>query len=188
MKQPWNTSLRLTCGAMALMGASLAFAQTTPSTAETAAPAVAPTAETSAPVAAPTTQDVQRQPMKKHHTAKPKHHSANKYASPAQHEAAAVADERRRGVGPANPAQGNQMTEYQRNALQRCEVFKTDEDRRACVERVRQPQISGSVEGGGVIREYTQTVQIPASSAPQPAQQLSAPGSMTTTPPVQPAR
>nr|WP_217451154.1 hypothetical protein [Comamonas jiangduensis] len=34
------------------------------------------------------------------------------------------------------------------------------------MERVRQPQISGSVQGGGVLREYTQTYQVPAPASP----------------------
>lgn len=155
MKQPWNTSLRLTCGAIALMGASLTWAQT---------PQAAP--EAPAPVAAPAAQEAPHHPAKKHHQAKPKpkpkHHGAHKYASPEQHEAAAVAGERLRGVGPGHPKHGDHMDEYQRNALKRCDVFKTDDDRRACVERVRQPQVSGSVQGGGMIREYTQTIQVPA--------------------------
>lgn len=48
--------------------------------------------------------------------------------------------------------------DYARNALARCSVFKTQEDQKACVERVRQPVAEGSVSGGGVLREYTYTV------------------------------
>lgn len=180
MKQQWNTSLRLTLGAMAVMGASLAFAQAQP----------AP--ET--PAATPAAQPAPAHPVKKAHKPvhKPMHKqgSASKYGSPQQHEAAAVAGERRRG-GPHNPANVDQVDEYQRNAFKRCEVFKTEDDRRACVERVRQPQISGSVEGGGVIREYTQTVQVPP---PPPTSQPAAPGQVVPRtehlvhPPVQPVR
>ena len=157
MKQPWNTSFRLTLGAFAVMGASLAFAQAQPVPAEGTVPPPPPAAHEAHPT----------HPAKKAH--KPvhkKHHSGHKYATPQQHEAAAVAGERRRGVGPGNPKAGDQLDEYQRNALKRCEVFKTDDDRRACVERVRQPQLSGSVAGGGVIREYTQTVQVPPPPPP----------------------
>lgn len=176
MKSQWNTSFRLTLGAFAVMGASLAFAQAQPT--PEAAPVPAPPAAHEAP---------HHHPVKKaHKPASKKHHGASKYATPEQHEAAAVAGERRRGVGPANPKTGDQLDEYQRNALKRCEVFKADDDRRACVERVRQPQISGSVEGGGLIREYTQTVQVP----PPPAH---APGHVPPAvhpahPPVQPVR
>jgi len=48
--------------------------------------------------------------------------------------------------------------DYGRNAMARCSVFKTQEDQRACVERVRQPVAEGSVSGGGVLREYSYTV------------------------------
>lgn len=48
--------------------------------------------------------------------------------------------------------------DYGRNATARCSVFKTQEDQRACVERVRQPVAEGSVSGGGVLREYSYTV------------------------------
>ncbi|MGN1057300.1 MAG: hypothetical protein ACI4QS_11375, partial [Comamonas sp.] len=126
---------------------------------------------------------------KKHHGQKHHHRSSNgKYANPQQHEAAAVAGERRRGVGPSNP-QG--MTEFERNALQRCGIFKTEEDRSACIARVRDPQISGSVQGGGVIREYTQTVPVQPSQAPvAPAPHMQHPsGHMPVHPaPVQPVR
>ena len=63
---------------------------------------------------------------------------------------------------------GSQDSEFERNALRRCDIFKTQEDRHACVGRVRQPTISGSVEGGGVIREYTQQITVPQ-PAPSPA-------------------
>lgn len=180
MKQQWNTSFRLTLGAFAVMGASLAFAQAQPAAPE-------------APVAPPppVVQEAQHPHVGKkvHKHPSKQHHKGSKYATPQQHEAAAVAGERRRGVGPANPRGGDQLDEYQRNALKRCDVFKTDDDRRACVERVRQPQISGSVEGGGWIREYTQTVQVPP---PPPAH---APGYVPPAgqpvhphPPVQPVR
>ena len=183
MKQQWNTSFRLTLGAMAVMGASLAFAQAQPAAENSAPPPPAATQE----AAPPPVKKMHKPVHKQHHKSK----SASKYATPQQHEAAAVAGERRRGVGPANPASGDQMDEYQRNALKRCEVFKTDDDRRACVERVRQPQISGSVEGGGVIREYTQT--LPVTPPPPPAGQPHLPGHVPPTdhpvpPPVQPVR
>ena len=41
---------------------------------------------------------------------------------------------------------------YERNALARCEVFKTPGDRSDCEARVRNAPVSGSVEGGGVLR------------------------------------
>lgn len=145
MKLQWNTSVRMSLCAFAVMGATWAQAQT---------PA-APAPQAPHPAHA----DAHKHQAKKHHKAHAPH---GKYASPAQHEAAAVAGERHQGKA----AQAN-GSNYERNALNRCEIFKAPEDRSACVERVRQPQISGSVEGGGWIREYTQTVQVPASPAPQ---------------------
>ncbi|WP_289241886.1 hypothetical protein [Delftia sp.] len=66
---------------------------------------------------------------------------------PAQHEAAAVQEQSRRG--------GVQSGDnFQRNAVARCDVFKNEGDRRSCVERVKDGQVSGSVEGGGVPRVH----------------------------------
>lgn len=134
----WTTFPRLGLCAMALAAASLAQAQT-------AAPAPAPSGA-------------------HHHRAKPHHGGPRTYMSPQQHEAAAVAGERNRGQDPAHRS----MDELERNALRRCDIFKTELDRSACVARVRQPQLSGSVEGGGVIREYTQTIEVPAAPPAQP--------------------
>lgn len=178
MKLQPTFSLRMGACAAALMGASLMVqAQTQP---------------------APSMPDPSAMPAEIHkqHPKRMPHqdgnHKAGKksYATPQQHEAAAVANERRRGTGPANTS-GAQPNQFERNALQRCEIFKTDDDRRACVERVRQPQISGSVEGGGVIREYTQTIQVPA--APSPQYNAPPPPAMQQTPhmmhhPVEPMR
>ena len=72
------------------------------------------------------------------------------------------------GIEPANAnrlATSNQKygtADYERNALARCEVFKTPEGRDACAERLRQaPQ--GSVQGGGVLREYS--YEVPANGS-----------------------
>lgn len=46
------------------------------------------------------------------------------------------------------------------NALQRCEVFKSDESHAACVARVRDAG-SGSVPEGGLLRESTITTITP---------------------------
>ena len=184
MKHAWNR-FRLTLGAAAVMGASLAFAQAQPAPEAAVVPPPPPAAVDAA-------KEAQHQLHKKAH--KPVRKHGGKYATPQQHEAAAVAGERRRGVGPANPAHSNQLDEYQRNALKRCDVFKADDDRRACVERVRQPQISGSVQGGGVIREYTQTVPVaPAQPVAHPHPHAPVPGQVPPTdhmlhPPVQPVR
>ena len=55
---------------------------------------------------------------------------------------------------------GGTEDQYQRNALARCGVFKAEMDKQACVERIRNGQASGSVEGGGMIMEYTQQVPL----------------------------
>ncbi|AVO49061.1 hypothetical protein C6568_07180 [Melaminivora suipulveris] len=47
---------------------------------------------------------------------------------------------------------------YERNAMARCEVFKTQQDQAACQARMRNSPASGSVDGGGVLREATITV------------------------------
>jgi hypothetical protein len=60
-------------------------------------------------------------------------------------------------------------TDYTLNSVQRCSVFKTPEDRRACLDRMQKPtSVQGSVDGGGELREYTYQVQMPA-AAPAPA-------------------
>lgn len=141
MKQQWNTAFRWSLGALAVMGASLALAQAQP------APEPPPPAAAHAQPHHPAKQMHKHVP--KHGT---KHKGSNKYASPKKHEAAAVAAERRRGAG-----HGESMDQYQRNALKRCDVFKTEEDRRSCVARVHHAQVTGSVEGGGVLRKYTET-------------------------------
>ena len=57
----------------------------------------------------------------------------------------------------ATSSQNYGPTDYERNAFARCEVFKVPEDRAACVKRLQQmPQ--GSVEGGGLLREYSYEV------------------------------
>lgn len=68
-------------------------------------------------------------------------------------EAAAARQADRRGQ-----LSGGSSEELTRNALARCAVFKVEEDRRACASRVTQGQDSGSVEGGGILREYTYSV------------------------------
>lgn len=163
MKQQWTTAFRLTLCAAALVGTSMVSAQTQPVPAPASPSAPAPAAAMQEQAPHHPTKKMHR-PM---HKSMGKHHGSGKYASPQQHEAAAVAGEHHKGVGPKNPPEAQQGNAFERNALRRCDVFKTDDDRRACVERVRQPQISGSVQGGGMIREYTQTLPVPAMPAMQ---------------------
>ena len=57
----------------------------------------------------------------------------------------------------ATSSQNYGAADYQRNASARCDIFKTPEDRSACAKRLQQaPQ--GSVQGGGVLREYSYEV------------------------------
>ena len=53
------------------------------------------------------------------------------------------------------------LSTWERNALRRCAIHKEELDRMACVGRVRDPKISGSVEGGGLIREHEVKVVVP---------------------------
>ncbi|MBL0420827.1 hypothetical protein JI739_10770 [Ramlibacter sp. AW1] len=48
---------------------------------------------------------------------------------------------------------------YESNALARCDVFKEEQDKRACHARVLGPgETSGSVASGGILRSYDYTV------------------------------
>ena len=47
------------------------------------------------------------------------------------------------------------------NATQRCEAFQNAQDRADCVRRVESEPASGSVSGGGVLRESVTTTVIP---------------------------
>lgn len=79
-----------------------------------------------------------------------------KYANPHEHEAAAVRGEQRAGR-----LQGSQdMDQFQRNAVARCDVFRDAEDRRSCADRVRSGESTGSVRDGGMLREYSEQVPV----------------------------
>jgi hypothetical protein len=93
--------------------------------------------------AAPAAHRLHKHHMKKHH--RPAHHQG---ALPADREAAAA---RRSHLG-----EGENDRQYEHNALARCDVFKNEADRHTCVERVRNGTVSGSVESGGTLIEYTQ--------------------------------
>ena len=47
---------------------------------------------------------------------------------------------------------------FEQNALARCQAFKNEEDRDLCERRQHEGTVSGSVSGGGDIRELTVTV------------------------------
>lgn len=53
------------------------------------------------------------------------------------------------------------------NTRARCDVFKTEDDRRACLARVgSDATVSGSVAGGGVLRQSTQVIPAPEGLPP----------------------
>ncbi|BBL25508.1 hypothetical protein [Comamonas terrigena] len=147
MTRTWIRPVQLGLSALALSMAGWAGAQT-------AAPADAPPPPPAMMKKAP-----DKPPMGKHH--RPHHrgdkaqHSGDR--DPATREAGAAREEARRGKLDTKTPED----QFQRNALARCEVFKTDLDRQACVGRVRSGQVSGSVQDGGTITEYTQQVPVP---------------------------
>ena len=50
---------------------------------------------------------------------------------------------------------------YERNALARCAVFKNPQDKSDCIKRMGpNARLSGSVEGGGILREEVDTYTI----------------------------
>ncbi|WP_280189209.1 hypothetical protein [Delftia sp. PS-11] len=164
MQTQWIRSLQLGLGAAALCMAGLAAAQP----AAAAAGSTPPPAVAGADQGKPGPQH--QHEHKKHHHGK-KHHHQDRMESmdhkghgkgydrndPAQREAAAVREQSRRG----GVESGGGMDQFQRNALARCDVFKSEADRRSCVGRVKDGQASGSIEGGGLLREYTEQVLVP---------------------------
>ncbi|HEU4621206.1 MAG TPA: hypothetical protein VFS42_03195 [Burkholderiaceae bacterium] len=77
-------------------------------------------------------------------------------------EAAAVRDEARRGGNaPSAPP------DYEHNVMQRCQAFP-EQDRSDCEARMRQEDttVSGSVEGGGIIRERVTREPVPEALPP----------------------
>jgi hypothetical protein len=65
---------------------------------------------------------------------------------------AAYVESRRGGLTEPSAQQARQ------DSLDRCNAFQTQQDRRECVARMTTGQVSGSVEGGGILREKTFTV------------------------------
>ncbi|MOA09586.1 hypothetical protein D3C78_1294270 [compost metagenome] len=161
MSSNWTRSLKLSLCAAAVCALGAVGAQTMPP-ASSAEPSPAPAAQPSTPSAAPQAkpQESKKSPQKTR-----KSGQRGKYATPQAHEAAAVRAEERAGRMP----RGETMDQYQRNAQARCEAFREPEDRNSCVERVRSAAVSGSVQGGGVLRELTEEVPVKPEAAPQPA-------------------
>jgi hypothetical protein len=70
-------------------------------------------------------------------------------------EAAAAQAQRRKGATPEDAAA------FERNALQRCDALPGD-DRKDCIARMRgEGSTSGSVSGGGILREKVTVVPAP---------------------------
>lgn len=134
MKQSLASYLRLTAVSVAAMlGAAVVQAQAP-------APAAAAAVQQAAPAA--------------EHANKAKHQAKDKHS--AKHKAAKHG-KKTKGDKKAAPPEQATLTEFERNALRRCEVYKGDEERRACAARVRSAPASGSVQSGGVMREATQS-------------------------------
>ncbi len=73
--------------------------------------------------------------------------------SPEQREAAAAAQAARKGELTSHDEET-----YRRNAQARCEVFRNEQDRRDCLDRLGPlGRVQGSVEGGGLLREEVKT-------------------------------
>ena len=120
-----------------------------PAGAQTSVPDNPATAATPAGQAMPATPRMQNRPQraeKRHsrHTPTPRHSRYNHAGEPPN--ADRLATDR-----------GASAADYERNALSRCDNFKMQEQKNACLQRMRQaPQ--GSVQGGGLLREYSYEV------------------------------
>ncbi|HSW21094.1 MAG TPA: hypothetical protein VLJ86_27975 [Ramlibacter sp.] len=77
---------------------------------------------------------------------------------------------------------GEADRQYQANALARCDAFKAADDKSACQARVMgQGQISGSVAGGGILRQYEMTVPGEVAPASATGAMGAGPGSLPPT-------
>ena len=159
MTSTWSRSVQMTLCAAAICALGAVHAQTPPPPAATSnAPAANQAAPTTANEAHAPSHARGHDGKKPHRAHKGEQHQGQrgKYANPHQHEAAAVRAEERAGRMP----RGQDMDQYQRNALARCDVFREADDRRSCADRVRSGESSGSVRDGGVLREYTEQVPV----------------------------
>lgn len=116
-----------------------------------------PAPDMPAPAAAPTAQSAPAQPRLQHRAQRAEQRGQRPSPSPRRGHRGANGE-------PANVdrlAQDRGATEadYQLNAMARCNVFKAPDERKACMERMRQaPQ--GDVQGGGYLREYSYEVPV----------------------------
>lgn len=58
-------------------------------------------------------------------------------------------------MGQMQSGASQNMNQYQRNALARCNVFKGEVSQMACVARIENGPVAGSVQGGGTLYEAT---------------------------------
>lgn len=131
MKHVGLRTLQTVAGTVALTLASWALAQT-------AAPASSPVAGT--------------KPQHSHTPAR----KAQSASTPQDRETAAAHQAAKQGL--LDDGQG--PSQYEHNALSRCQVFKTDADRSSCEQRVRNSQVTGSVQGGGTLMEYSEPMPV----------------------------
>ena len=129
-------TLQLALGAAVLSLAGMACAQV----------------DTAKPAAEAAAMDAAKPAMKKHHH---RHHHKGqrpmRESNSSSREAMAASAEAKKGK--LDDGQG--ISQYERNAYARCGVFKTEIDQQACMARVKDGAVSGSVKDGGILREIT---------------------------------
>lgn len=152
MKRFGLHTLQITVGAVALSMSGWALAQSSDAP---AAPVSSLAADAPAtPVHPP--PHVQPRHNKPRH-AQPRRAESQHVDSSQTREAAAARQAERRGqLGDSHSA-----NQYEHNALARCQVFKADAERYTCEQRTRSGHVSGSVGGGGMLKEYTEQVPVP---------------------------
>ena len=128
-------TLQLALGAAVLSLAGMASAQVD---------AAKPAAEAAA-------MDAAKPAMKKHHRHHHKGQRPMRESNSSSREAMAASAEAKKGK--LDDGQG--LSQYERNAYARCSVFKTEIDQQACMARVKDGAVSGSVKDGGILREIT---------------------------------
>jgi hypothetical protein len=155
MKHFGLRSLQTTVGAVALTLAGWSLAQSSDAPAAPSAPASPPAANAQATPMHPVPHAQPRHAKPRHAQPRKADHRQH-MANPQTHEAAAARQAERQGqLGRTQSA-----NQYEHNALARCQVFKADSDRHSCEQRMRHGHVSGSVEGGGMLMEYTEQVPV----------------------------
>lgn len=145
MQRSWITrSLQASAIASALLLVLPASAQT-------------PGPDTPAPTAAPHTQATPATPRMHNRPHRAERHTPRR--TPAQRHHQRTSNGEPPNARALATDLGATAADYERNAMARCEVFKMQEERKACMDRMRQsPQ--GSVQGGGLLREYSYEVPV----------------------------